>query len=61
MDGERNRNRADFPKAAAVLDHYRKLFGEKTKLLYAEENGQKIGKTFADRVRDGEYPAGGKP
>jgi hypothetical protein len=52
MDGERNRNRSMFPKTAAVLDHYRKLFGEDTKLLYAEENGLVIGKKFEDRVRD---------
>ena len=45
---------------AAVLDHYRKLFGPDVKLLWAEENGQTIGKKFVDRVRDGEYPAGGK-
>lgn len=52
MDGERNRNRQRFPKTAAVLDHYRKLFGEDTKLLYAEEDGQVIGKKFEDRLRE---------
>lgn len=41
---QRNKNRAEFPNAAAILDEFRKHFGEGVKLVYAAENGKTIGK-----------------
>lgn len=40
---QRDKNRADFPYAAQLLDEYRKVFGEGVKLVYAKENGNEIG------------------
>jgi hypothetical protein len=40
---QRDKNRADFPHAARLLDEYRKVFGEGVKLVYAKENGKQIG------------------
>lgn len=42
-DKRRDDNRANFPNAAAVLDTFRKVFGDKVKLVYAAENGKEIG------------------
>ncbi len=40
---QRDKNRADFPNAASVLDEFKKHFGEGLKLVYAAENGKTIG------------------
>ena len=42
-DKKRDDNRANFPNAAAVLDTFRKVFGDGVKLVYAEEGGREIG------------------
>jgi hypothetical protein len=44
---QRDKNRADFPMAAMLLDEFRKHFGEGVKLVYASENGKVIGKLDA--------------
>lgn len=44
---QRNKNRAEFPNAAAVLDEFRRHFGEGVKLVFAAENGKTIGKADA--------------
>lgn len=38
------KNRAEFPAAAAILDEFRQVFGNKVKLVYASEAGREIGK-----------------
>lgn len=37
-------NRANFPYAAGVMDELRKQFGPGVRLVYAEENGQTLGR-----------------
>jgi hypothetical protein len=44
---QRDKNRADFPMAAMLLDELKKHFGEGVKLVYASENGKTIGKVDA--------------
>lgn len=36
--------RENFPECCQVADEYRAVFGEGTKLVYAEEGGKSIGK-----------------
>jgi hypothetical protein len=38
------KNRAEFPATAAILDKFRKEFGDGVKLIYAAEGGREIGK-----------------
>lgn len=40
---QRDKNRADFPNAASVLDEFKTHFGDGVKLVYAAENGKTIG------------------
>lgn len=42
-DAARAKNRANFPVSAALLDEFRKHFGDGVKLVYAKENGLEIG------------------
>ena len=41
------RNRSEFPNAAAIVDEFKKHFGDGVKLLYAAENGKSIGNPSA--------------
>lgn len=40
----RERNRAEFPGLAALMDAFRKLYGDNVKLVHGEESGKEIGK-----------------
>jgi hypothetical protein len=40
----RERNRAEFPGLAALMDTMRELYGENVKLVHGEEAGKEIGK-----------------
>lgn len=40
----RDRNRAEFPGLAQVMDAFREQFGDDVKLLHGEESGKEIGK-----------------
>jgi hypothetical protein len=40
----RERNRAEFPGLAALMDTMRELYGNNVKLLHGEEAGKEIGK-----------------
>ena len=40
----KQQSRADFPHMAGVVDKYRAVFGEGTKLLWARENGKELGR-----------------
>lgn len=44
MSAERAANRANFPRAAEVLDEFRAVFGKGCQLRWASENGREIGK-----------------
>ncbi len=44
---QRDKNRADFPNAASILDEFKKHFGDGVKLVYANENGKEIGNKAA--------------
>jgi hypothetical protein len=44
MTDARERNRKDFPTAAAWLDALRARFGSGCRLEYAQEGGREIGK-----------------
>lgn len=44
------RNRADFPTVAKVLDDCRRVFGADTKLRHAVENGKEIGRPIEGAV-----------
>lgn len=44
MTQTRESNRAQFPESAKILDMFRAVFGEDTKLTYASENGREVGK-----------------
>jgi len=43
-------NRELFSFAAAILDELRPIFGEDTRIVYAEENGRSVGKKGPDGV-----------
>ena len=46
----REKNRGDFPTAAAVVDELREEFGDGVKLSYAKENGRSVGVIWEDRM-----------
>lgn len=48
---EKQKNRASFPFAAAILDELRPIFGETTRIVWAEENGKTVGNKGPDGVR----------
>lgn len=41
-DEQRKKNREAMPETAKIVDDFRALFGEDTKLVYAEENGKVV-------------------
>lgn len=43
-------NRMAFPQTARMLDDFRRVFGEDTKLRYASEGGKEIGRPITDAV-----------
>jgi len=47
---DRERNRREFPTAAAVIDRYREVFGAGVRLLWWIENGKAIGSVPTDEI-----------
>jgi len=43
-EGERQKNRAEHPLTAALLDEFRQHFGEGVTLLYSDLDGKPIGR-----------------
>ena len=41
---QRDENRRKFPRVAELLDEFREVFGEGVRLIWAVENGNRIGK-----------------
>jgi len=50
-DAAKQKNRDVFPFAAAKLDELRLIFGDTTRIVWAEENGQTVGNKGPDGVR----------
>lgn len=50
MADSRASNRAAFPETARMVDELRAVFGPGVALIWAEENGQTIGKKGPDGV-----------
>ena len=50
-EAAKQNNRDAFPFAAAKLDELRLIFGETTRIVWAEENGQTVGNKGPDGVR----------
>lgn len=44
---QKEKNRQQFPRAAALLDEYREEFGEDVRLTFVEENGKTLGKPIS--------------
>jgi hypothetical protein len=44
-------NRRNFPRCMVVAESFRAVFGDGVRMLYAEEDGKKIGKPAADNGR----------
>lgn len=44
MTAEKDKNRADFPFAASIIDDLRKHFGPGVEITWASENGREVGR-----------------